>query len=79
MDQRTRKLMTMYGALHPRDDLDRLWNKEEGRGIDSHENSVNASIQQPEDYIEKHEGGLIATTWKDTDNMMPNRMKINRK
>ena len=24
MDQRTRKLMTMYKALHPRDDVDRL-------------------------------------------------------
>ena len=25
MDQRTRKLMTMYKALHPRDDVDRLY------------------------------------------------------
>ena len=25
MDQRTRKLMTMHKALHPRDDLDRLY------------------------------------------------------
>ena len=25
MDQRTRKLMTMHKALHPRDDVDRLY------------------------------------------------------
>ena len=33
MDQRTRKLMTMHKALHPRDDVDRLYvsRKEGGR------------------------------------------------
>ena len=29
MDQRTRKLMTMHKALHPRDDVDRLYEEEE--------------------------------------------------
>ena len=35
IDQRTRKLMTMCKALHPRDDVDRLyvWRKERGRGL----------------------------------------------
>ena len=35
MDQRTRKLMTMHKALHPRDDVDRLYmsRKEGGRGL----------------------------------------------
>ena len=34
MDQRTRKLMTMHKALHPRDDVDRLYvsRKKGGRG-----------------------------------------------
>ena len=33
MDQRTRKLMTMHKALHPRDDVDRL--HEGGKGLAS--------------------------------------------
>ena len=58
MDQRTRKLMTMHKALHPGDDVDRLYvsRKEGGRGLVSIEDSVDASIQQLEDYIEKYEG-----------------------
>ena len=44
MDQRTRKLMTMHKALHPRDDIDRLYvsKKERGRGLTSIEDSVDA-------------------------------------
>ena len=81
MDQVTRKLMTMHKALHPRDDVDRLFvsRKEGGRGIASIEDSVDASIPRLEDYIQKHEGGLITTTRNDTDNTMDNRMKITRK
>ena len=47
MDQRTRKLMTMYKALHPRDDVDRLYvsRKKGGRELDSIEDSVDASMQ----------------------------------
>ena len=47
MDQRTRKLMTMHKALHPRDNVDRLYvsRKERGRGLTSIEDSVDASIQ----------------------------------
>ena len=61
MDQRTRKLMTKHKALHPRDDVDRLYvsRKEGGRGLTSIEDSVDTSIQRLQDYIEKHEGGLI--------------------
>ena len=46
MDQKTRKLMTMHKALHPRDDDERLylWR------LTSIEDSVDASIQL-EDYI----------------------------
>ena len=32
-----------------------------------------------EDYIQKHEGGLITPTRNDTENTMNNRMKITRK
>ena len=67
MDQRTRKLMTMHKALHPRDD------------VDSIEDNVEASIQRLKDYIEKHEGGLITATRNDTDNTKTNRITINGK
>ena len=76
VDQRTRNLMTMHKALHSRDDVGRLYvsRKEGGRGLASIEDSVDASIQRLEDYIEKHEGGLITTIRNDTDNTMDNRM-----
>ena len=69
MDQRTRKLMPMHEALHPRDDVDRLYipRKEGGRGLASIEDSVDAYIQRLEDYIEKHEGGLITAIRNNTD------------
>ena len=69
MDQRTRKLMTMQKALHTRDDVDRLYvsRKEGRRKIASIEDSVDASIQPLEDYIEKHERGLITSIRNDTD------------
>ena len=46
MEQRTRKLMTMYEALHPRDDVDRQYEsrKEVGRGLTSIDDSVDTSI-----------------------------------
>ena len=76
MDQRTRKLMTMHKASHPRDDADRLHvsRKEGGRGLASIEDTVDASIQRLEDYIEKHERGLITTISVDTDNTINERM-----
>ena len=79
MDQRTRKLMTMHKALHPRDDVDRLyvsW-KEGGRGLTSIEDSVDA--RQLEYFIEKHERGLITTIRYDTDNTIDDRMTTTRK
>ena len=81
MDQRTRKLMTMHKALHPRDDVDRLYvsRKEGGRGLASIEDSVDASIQRLEDYIEKHEGGLITAIRNNTDNTIDIRMTKTRK
>ena len=81
MDQRTRKLMTMHKVLHPRDDVDRLYvsRKEGGRGLASIEDSVNATIQRLEDYIEKHERGLITGIRNDTDNTIDDRMTTTRK
>ena len=80
MDQRTRKLMTMHKALHPRDDVDRLYvsRKEGRRGPTSIEDNFHASIRL-EDYIEKHERGLITDIRNNTDNTIDNRMTITRK
>ena len=71
----------MYQALHPRYDVDRLYvsRKERGRGLPSIEDSVDASIQQLEDYIEKRGERLITATRNNTDNMRANRTTITRK
>ena len=46
-NHRTRKLMTMHKALHPRDDIDRLYvSRKKGRGLTSIEDSINAKIQR---------------------------------
>ena len=73
--------MTMHKALHPRDDVDRLYvsRKEGGRGLASIEDTVDASIQRLEDYIEKQEQGLITTIRVDTDNTIKERMTTTRK
>ena len=78
MDQRRRKLMTMHKALHPRDDVDRLYvsRKEGGRGLASIEDNVDASIQRFEDYIEKYEGGLITAIRNDSENTNDNNCYI---
>ena len=46
--------MNMHKALHPRDDVDRLYvsRKEGGRGFASIEDTVDASIQWREDHKE---------------------------
>ena len=81
MDQRTRKLITMHKALHPIDDVDRLYvsRKQGGRGLASIEDTVDASIHRLEDYIEKYERGLITTIRIDTDNTINERMTTTRK
>ena len=63
MDQRIRKLMTMYKALHPRDDIDGLYvsRKEGGRSLVNIEDCVDATIQALEEYTQKTKERLIAT------------------
>ena len=56
MNQRTRELMTMQKALHPRKDIDRLYmsrTEEEGRTLTSIEDCVDTSIQELEEYNEQ--------------------------
>ena len=77
MDLGTRKVMTMHKALYPRDDVEIQYipRKEGGRGLASIEDSVDTSIQRLEDYIEKHERGLITAIRKIIDNTIDNRIK----
>ena len=72
--------MTMHKALHPRHNVDRLYvsRKKGGRRLTSIEDSVDALIRL-EDYIEKHEGGLITATRNETENTKTNRMTITKK
>ena len=81
IDQRTRKLMTLHKALHPRYYVDRQYvsRKERGRGRARIEESVDALIQLHKDYIGNHDGGLITATGNDTDNTMDNRITITKK
>ena len=65
--------MTIHKALHPRDNFDRLYvsRKEGRRGLTSFEDSVDASIQQLEDNLEKCGERLITATKNKTDNRGP--------
>ena len=71
----------MHKALHSRDDVNRLYvsRKEGGRGLASIKDTVDASIQSLEDYIEKHEQELITTIRNDTDNAIDERVTTTRK
>ena len=53
--------------------------KEGGRGFASIEESVETSIQLLQDYIQKHDGGLVKDIRNDTVNTMDKRMAITRK
>ena len=68
-------------ALHPRDDVNRRYvsRKEGGRGLTGIEDSVDASIQRRENYIEKRVGRLVTATRNNTDHMRSNRTEITRK
>ena len=81
MDQRTRKLMTMHKAFHPRDDVERQYvsRKEGGRGLASIEDSVDTSIQRLEDYIEKRRGRLIIPIRNNTNDKRTSGTTITRK
>ena len=84
MDQITKKIMTMHKALHPWDDVDQLYVSRKGGGggggeLTSIEDSVNASIQQLGDYVEKRRERLITATRNNSDNTMTDRTEITRK
>ena len=81
MKQRTGKLLTIHKTLQPRDDTDRqhVSRKEGGRGLTNIQVSVDASIQQLEDYINKCRGKLITVTRNNTVNISIKRTELTRK
>ena len=73
--------MTIHKAWHPREEVNRLYvsRKERGRGVASNEDSLDASIQRLEDYVEKFERGLITAFRNDADNTIDDRMTTTKK
>ena len=61
MDRKIRKLFTIYGALHPKSDVGRLYipRKEGGRGLISIEDCVELAIRGLEVYVHGSEERLI--------------------
>ena len=61
MNRRTRKVMTMNGALHPRANSSRLYvsRKDEGQGLTSVEDTVDQSILGLESYGSKSTETLL--------------------
>ena len=61
IDRKTRKLFTIYEALHPKSDVDRLYipRKEGGRGLISIEDCVELAIRGLEVYVHGSEERLI--------------------
>ena len=61
VDRKTRKLMTIHGALHPKSDVDRLYvkRKEGGRGLSSIEIVVKTEMNNVGQYVSNSEEALI--------------------
>ena len=61
IDRKTRKLFTIYGALHPKSEVDRLYipRKEEGRGLISIEDCVELAIRGLKVYVHRSKERLI--------------------
>ena len=80
MDQRTRELMMMHKALHPRNDVDRLClEKKGGGGFFRIEDSVDTSIRQLKDCIKKSKESLSTAIRNNTNNTRIYKTKITRK
>ena len=62
MDRRTRKLLTMHKAFHPKDDVDRLYvgRKDGGRGLISTEECVENAVLGLRGYVEKSKERLLS-------------------
>ena len=61
IDSETRKLFTIYGGLHPKSDVDRLYvpRKDGGRGLKAIEDCVDLAVRGLEVYVHGSEERLI--------------------
>jgi len=68
LDRKTRKLLTINGALHPRSRVSRLYlpRREEGRGLISVEDAINTEERNINAYISQSQERLLkaACAWK---------------
>ena len=66
MNRKTRKVLNMYHALHPRSNVDRLYlPRSEGRkGLLSIEECFNAEKKPLEQYMKMNECECLRSTWK---------------
>ena len=64
IDRMTKKLFTIYGALHPKSDVDRIYmlRKEGGKGLISIEDCIQLAIRGVEVYVNGSQERLIQTT-----------------
>ena len=61
IDRKTRKLFTIYGGLHPKSDVDRLYipRKDGGRGLIAIEDCVELAVRALEVYLHRSEERLL--------------------
>ena len=82
-DRKTRKLLTIYGALHSKSDADRLYipRKEGGRGLISIEYCIELEIRGLEVYVHGSEERLIQAARGDKIDGLETRsiLKISKK
>ena len=69
LDRRTKKLMTMHRALHPKSNVDRIYlsRKEGGRGLISIEDTTRTAILGLQKYIQESEEKLTIAARKPED------------
>ena len=72
LDRRTRKYLTMYGALRPRDSVARTYlpRRNGGRGLTSVEDAVDQAIIGLANYVEKSDESLLSATRKEMQGYM---------
>ena len=61
MDRKTRKLLTIYRAFHPKGDVDRLYfeRKKGGRGLIGVEDCVNIEVESLRQYVQQSDEKLL--------------------
>ena len=67
IDRKTRKLFTVYGGLHPKPEVDRLYipRKDEGRGLIAIEDYIELAVRGLEVYFQGSEERLIHAARRD--------------